>query len=449
MRDFNRTGQAKDMNISQGSVWSATTERNSRPAFAGDTKTDVLVIGGGMCGVLVAHELKQAGLRCVVVESKQIGGGVTRNTTAKITAQHGLIYADLLERIGHEKAWQYYQANTQAIKKYQALAAQFPCDFEHRTAYVYSTDDSAALEREARAYHQLGLAAHVQEDLPLPVNTCGALAMENQAQFHPLKLLFALAENLELYENTFVNKLVGKTAHTPVGTITAEHVVLATHYPLVNILGLYALKLYQHRSYVIALENAQTLDGMYVDARENGHSFRTYGDLLFVGGGDHRTGEPGGGFHELHALAGRAYPQATEQFHWATQDCMSLDRVPYIGKHRAGANHLYVATGFNKWGMTGSMVAAQVLCELITQGKSDLSELYSPQRSMLSRQLATNMGKATKNLLSFGTPRCMHMGCKLRWNSAEHSWDCACHGSRFDACGHVMDGPAKRGIKPS
>ena len=429
-----------------GSVWSETANIQNRPPLKGDITADVLVIGGGICGILIAHRLKEAGVNCVVAEAKTVGSGITKNTTAKITAQHGLIYADLIMRYGIEKSRQYYEANTQAIQSFRVLAEQFSCDFEGKTAYVYSTDDRRELEREAEAYHKLGISSWIKEDLPLPLKTKGGIVMENQAQFHPLKLLYALTDGISIYENTFVSKIEGHTAYTTGGKISAKHIVLATHYPMVNIPGLYFLKLYQHRSYVVALEGATLLDGMYLDKSDNGHSFRTYDNLLFVGGGDHRTGKKGGNYTEIRTLVGHAYPRATEKYHWATQDCMTLDKVPYIGRHRTGSRDLYVATGFNKWGMTGSMVAAELLSGLIASGKSELEELYKPQRSMMSRQLIINIGAATKGLISICGPRCSHMGCKLHWNIIEQSWDCSCHGSRFDKNGHVIDNPAKKEI---
>ena len=426
------------------SVWSATTERQICPALEGKIKTDVLVIGGGMCGILTAHILGEAGVRCVVAEARTVGSGVTMNTTAKITAQHGLVYSDLIQRFGAEKSRQYYDANTHAIGRYRALAERIPCDFEDKTAYVYSTHDRQKLEHEALVYHKLGIPPQFCENTSLPIKTVGAIGMKNQAQFHPLKLLYALAENLEIYENTFVSKVDGHTAYTQKGKITARHIVLATHFPLVNIPGLYFLKLYQHRSYVTALEGAPLVDGMFLDEKETGHSFRTFGDLLFIGGGSHKTGKKGGNYAELRALAKLAYPGVAEKYHWATQDCMTLDKAPYIGRHRGSSKNLYVATGFNKWGMTGSMVAAQLLTNLIVHGKSDWEDLYTPQRSIMTRQLGINVGAAAKGLLSVGAPRCSHMGCKLHWNTVEQSWDCSCHGSRFDKGGHIINNPAKK-----
>ena len=429
------------------SLWSETTEQKSRKVLEQDIEADVLIVGGGMCGILTAHMLKERGVSSVVVEATTIGGGVSRNTTAKITAQHGLIYADLIEKFGKEKARMYYDANTRAIKNYRKLAEKFACDFEDKTAYVYSIDDRSELEREAAACTDLGIDSRIVQVSELPFQTVGALAMENQAQFHPLKLLYALAEDLEIYEHTFVDKIDGKIAYTKNGKITANHIIMATHYPLINIPGLYFTKLYQSRSYVIAIEKAPLLDGMYIDGSTGGYSFRSYDHLLLVGGGSHRTGAKGGKYEELEGFIGRHYPDATEEYRWATQDCMSLDKVPYIGRHQKHTENLYVATGFNKWGMTGSMVAAEVLTDLIIENESEWQALYYPSRSIIRGQLFANLGAATKGLVSIGGPRCAHMGCKLHWNSTESTWDCHCHGSRFNEDGHVINNPAKKEIK--
>ncbi len=429
------------------SVWSIgiqKSDRKPRPSLKGNIKTDVLVIGGGMAGILTAYRLGQAGVGCVVAEGRTVGGGVTQNTTAKVTAQHGLIYDDILRRRGLEAAAAYLQANQQAVADFRSLSQKYPCDFEEETAFVYVREQRDKLEREARAYQKLGLAADITEKIPVPISAAGVLGMPRQGQIHPLKLLLALAENIEIYENTFVRKIEDGVAETSEGSIRAEHIVLATHYPLLDIPGMYFMKLYQHRSYVIALKRAQALDGMYVDAQQDGYSFRTYRDLLLVGGGGHKTGKKGGGYTRLRELARTAWPEAEEHYSWATQDCMSLDSIPYIGRHRWGTKHLYVATGMSKWGMTGSMVASRLLGDLIVHGKSDLEALYSPRRPMAGLQLASNLCSAAASLLSFGGPRCTHMGCKLHKNCTEGTWDCPCHGSRFDETGSVINNPAKR-----
>ena len=426
------------------SVWNET-EKN-RPALNGNLTVDVLIIGGGMCGILTAHALKKRGVHCAVVDAAKIGGGTTQNTTAKITAQHGLIYADLIEQFGLEKSLQYYNANTNAIKSYRRLSEILPCDFEEKKAYVYTTNNRPKLEREAEAYRKIGIPSHISENLPLPFKTGGAIVMESQAQFHPLKLLNAISDDLEIYENTFVTKVDGKTVFTRNGKITAEHIVLATHYPMVNIKGGYFLKLYQHQSYVMALKNAPLLDGMFLDEQKDGLSFRTYGELLLVGGGSHKTGTKGGGYADLEHSIKIMYPKASIKYRWSTQDCMSLDKVPYIGRHQSGSNNLFISTGFNKWGMSSSMVASNLLADLITTGHSEYEALYSPKRSILTKQLVINVGGAIKGLLSVGGPRCTHMGCKLHKNKDEKTWDCSCHGSRFGTSGHVITGPAKKRI---
>ena len=200
--------------------------------------------------------------------------------------------------------------------------------------------------------------------------------------------------------------------------------------------------MYQHRSYVMALENAPDIHGMYVDEDERGMSFRNHNDLLLIGGGGHRTGKQGGCWQELEAFAKRKYPSASVAAKWAAQDCMTLDGVPYIGKYSKSTDNLFVATGFNKWGMTSSMVAAGVLCDMVREKQNDYSEVFSPSRSILHPQLAVNGAESIIGLLTPTAPRCPHLGCALKYNSAEHTWDCPCHGSRFTESGELIDNPA-------
>ncbi len=430
------------------SLWSETVHHSlpRHPQLQGDISTEVLVIGGGMAGILCAYHLQRYGLSCVLAEGHTIGSGVTQNTTAKITAQHGLLYDKMRRTYGTEKARQYYRAQTEAIEAFRQLSIQFPCDFEEKIAYVYSLNQRQKLEQEAAAYERLGIPFVLQENPPLPFQTAGALGMPRQAQFHPLKLLYGLSRNLTIYENTLVTDIRDRCAITPHGRIRAKSILLTTHFPMVNIPGLYFLKMYQHRSYVIALEKAVSLGGMYLDEQEKGHSFRNYQQFLLIGGGDHRTGKQGGGWEELRQLAQNAYPHAVERYAWATQDCMTLDGIPYIGRHRKSTPKLYVATGFNKWGMTGSMVAAQMLLDCVTEKRNAYSPLFDPSRRILHPQLFLNAAHAVGGLVSFGK-RCSHMGCALRWNPQEQTWDCSCHGSRFNPEGEVADNPAKKGIK--
>ena len=424
------------------SIWSKSVELPHFPSLKGDVKTDVLIIGGGIAGILCAHFLKEQGVDYILAEGRRICSGITKNTTAKITAQHGLIYHKLLRNAGAEKAAMYLQANQDSVKKYAELCREIDCDFQWKTSYVYSLDNREILENEAEALRKIGFYTAVLDTTGLPFSVAGAVAFENQAQFHPLKFLAETAKKLNIFEHTFVKELKENTAVTDEGSIAFKKAVFATHFPIDNKHGLYFLKLYQHRSYVIALKNAADLEGMYVDEARGGMSFRTYQDLLLIGGGSHRTGKTGGNWQELRDFAGKYYPQAEEVGHWATQDCMSLDGIPYIGRYSPGMPNCFVATGFQKWGITSSMTAARLLTDMILEKENPYEEIFDPSRNMMKPQLLLNGCEAIKNLLTISAKRCPHMGCALKWNRQEHSWDCPCHGSRFDGDGEVLDNPA-------
>lgn len=426
------------------SVWTRSVRLPHFGSLEGNIKTDVLIIGGGLAGILCAHFLREKGVNYVLAEGGKICSGITKNTTAKITSQHGLIYHKLLKSQGEERARQYFEANQRAVGRYAGFARYMDCEFEEKTAYVYSITDRKKLEKEAEALERIGFSPKFSEtgELPLPFAVAGALGFEQQAQFHPLKFVSEIVPGLRIYENTFVRELVNHTAVTEKGTIAFEKVIFTTHFPIDNKHGMYFLKMYQHRSYVIALEHAAQMNGMYLDEARGGMSFRNYGKLLLVGGGSHRTGKKGGNWQELRSFANRHYPQGRERYFWATQDCMSLDGVPYIGQYSKNRPDCFVATGFNKWGMTSSMVAGELLADLVTGRENPYQEVFSPSRNMMKPQLLLNGWEAAVNLLTISKKRCPHLGCALKWNGMEHSWDCPCHGSRFDEEGRVLDNPA-------
>lgn len=273
----------------------------------------------------------------------------------------------------------------------------------------------------------------------------------HQGQFHPLKFLSGIVNDLHVFEHTRVRELKrtsgGITAVTSGGTVRAKRVIVATHFPFLNKHGAYFVKMYQHRSYVIALENAPDLDGMYLDDDEKGLSFRNHNGFLFIGGGSHRTGKQGGCYETLKTFAKEHFPDARIRYAWAAQDCMTLDSVPYIGRYSAGSEDLYVATGFNKWGMTGSMVAAKLLTDLMLGKQNPYEEVFSPSRTICRPTLLSNLFESVVGLLTPKTPRCPHLGCALHWNSAERTWDCPCHGSRFTENGELIDNPATGDLK--
>ena len=423
------------------SLWKQSICRPAFPPLEGDASTDVLIIGGGMAGLLCANALREAGIEHLLIEADTICGGVTGCTTAKITLQQGDLYHHLLQTKGEEQARLYLAATRAAMQRYHTLCQRIDCDYLQTDAWLYTTQSTDLLDKEEAALNKLGVATRRSRQLPLPMPVHDALCVPDQAQFHPLKFAFALAQGLRIHEHTAALAYDGTGVQTNRGHIRARRIVVCTHFPIFNKHGGYFLKLYQDRSYVLALKGAEPVHGMYLDAC-GGLSFRDAGEYLLLGGGSHRTGKQGGGWAALEAFARQHYPNATVWMRWATQDCMSLDGIPYVGRYSATTHDVYVATGFHKWGMTGSMMAALLLRDLLEGRSVPLAGVLDPGRSMLHPQLFLNGLEAVKNLLRPSRPRCPHMGCALQWNAQEHTWDCPCHGSRFTAAGKLLENPA-------
>lgn len=474
------------------SLWSESCKFRKREALNKDIKTDVLVIGAGIAGILTAYMLKQRGREVVVIDAAEIASGNTKNTTAKITSQHDLIYSKLITEFGEEKARQYAKANELAIKKYKEIIEdrKIECDFEEKPAYVYSLNEVDVLKEEAEAAKKLGIDAEFVQEANLPFKINGAIKFNNQAQFNPLKFLKDISNELVIYENTRALEIKENLVVTSGGNITAKNIVVATHYPIMNAPGYYFMKMHQERSYVLALENKSEVDGMYIDLNKEGYSFRTYNNLLLLGGISHRTGEneEGGSYDELRKVAKRLYPKAKEKYHWSAQDCMTIDGIPYIGRYSSETPNIYVATGFNKWGMTSSMVSAMIISDMILEKENDFSEIFSPRRFDLSlsiNNIANDLIETAKNFIAqkvyipsseiehiknghggiieyngekvgvyknkegkefFVSTKCTHLGCQLSWNADELTWDCPCHGSRFDYKGRLIGSPATKDL---
>ena len=474
------------------SVWSDSCKFKRRSILDKDIKTDVLVIGAGIAGILTAYMLKKNGKEVVVIDKDEIASGNTKNTTAKITSQHDLIYNKLICEFGEEKARQYAKANELAIKRYEEIIRErnIDCDFEKHPAYVYSLNEIDSIKKEVDAANKLGICAEFVQNTNLPFEVKGAVKFNNQAQFNPLKFLNHISKDLLIYENTRALEIKENLVITNRGTITANVIVVATHYPIMNTPGYYFMRMHQERSYVIALENADNVSGMYIDVEKNVCSFRNYKDLLLLGAIDKRTGEneKGGCYDELRKIAKDLYPNSKEKYHWSAQDCMTIDKIPYIGKYSEETPNIYVATGFNKWGMTSSMVSAMIISDMILEKENDFSEIFSPKRFDLSlsiKNLATDMIETTKNFIAqkiyipsskiehiknghagiveyngekvgvyknndgkefIVTTKCPHLGCQLSWNADELSWDCPCHGSRFDYKGKLIDSPSTKDL---
>ncbi|WP_294390485.1 FAD-dependent oxidoreductase [uncultured Clostridium sp.] len=475
------------------SIWDESCEFDKREELKGDIKTDILIIGAGITGILIGYFLKQNGREVVLIDKSEIARGNTRNTTAKITSQHDLIYNKLIQEFGEEKAKQYARANELAIRKYREIIKErkIECDFEELPAYIYSLNDTDLLKKEVDAARHLGIDAEYVEKVDLPLEVKGAVKFNNQGQFNPLKFLKDISKELTIYENTKAIKIEENLVSTDKGNIVANHIVIATHYPIINAPGYYFMKMHQERSYVIALENADNnIKGMYIDYEKQGYSFRNYKGLLLLGGISQRTGEneSGGSYDKLRNIAKDLYPNSREKCHWSAQDCMTIDGIPYIGKYADSTPNIYVATGFNKWGMTSSMVSAMIISDLILEKDNDFSEIFSPKRFDLSlsiNNIANDLVKTAKNFIAqkisipsseiqhiknghagivdyngqkvgvykdengkefIVSTKCSHLGCELHWNADELTWDCPCHGSRFDYTGKLIESPANKDI---
>lgn len=471
------------------SVWMETVQLPRRDRLTEERKAQAVVIGAGLAGLLTAWRLKERGIEAVVLEAGRTGSGQTGRTTAKITAQHGLIYPRLIRLLGEDGARRYAQAHQAAVGEYRELVEKMgvDCDLVPCPAYLYSRTQSEPLQQEAEACRRLGLAVSRTARTALPFQISEAVRMEDQAVFHPLKFLAALSGEVEIYESSPVCKVGRDIVYTAEGSVEAEHIVFACHYPFVKFPGLYFARMHQERSYVVALEGTGGLDGPYFGVDPGDLSLRPWGELVFVGGGNHRAGEnsAGGRFAGLEERGLSLWPGSRAAYRWSAQDCMTLDGLPYLGRYSPARPHWYVATGFGKWGMTTSMVAADLIAAQICGEKHALEEICSPGRfswqaagglmrqsgksvqglarsvffrpERTSEQLAPGEGGIVEHegrkmaayrdeagQLHLISPRCPHMGCQLDWDPDTRTWDCPCHGSRFDPDGILIDGPAQK-----
>jgi glycine/D-amino acid oxidase-like deaminating enzyme/nitrite reductase/ring-hydroxylating ferredoxin subunit len=485
------------------SLWLDTAGETNFPPLPDRVEVDVAVVGGGLAGLTAATLLKEAGRTVAVVEAGRIVHGVTGHTTAKITSLHTLVYDHLIHHYGEAKARAYGEAHQAAIEQIAALVRDkdIDCDFTRTEAYTY-TDSPAEIgriEAEVKAAQRLGLPAAYVKETPLPFPVEAAIRFDRQARFHPRKYLLALAWDLpgdgsHIFEQTrVVDVTQGEpcTVATDRGILKARDVIVASHFPFAD-KALFASRLLPHRAYVLALRlDGPVPPGMFIDTAE---SFSLRGqpqpdgeELALVTGEGHKAGEGGdtiAHYQRLELLARNRLPVRSVEYRWSTQDNSTLDRVPYIGRTTHGSKHLYVATGFNGWGMTGATVAGMLLRDLILDRDNPWAEVFDPARidlktvpelvkqnaKVAAHFIADRVTGTDQDTLAPGegkivhtihgnvalyrdgeghvhrlSPVCTHMGCILHWNPAETSWDCPCHGSRFGFDGTVLHGPA---VKP-
>lgn len=480
------------------------------PHLDEDLDVDVAIVGGGITGITSAYLLANEGLKVVLVEADRLLNGTTGHTTAKVTAQHGLIYDELIQNIGFSKAKLYYEANAEALRFIQRTVEQnqIDCDFSQQDAYLYATTEKYAgkLEKEVRAYEKIGINGELVQNIPLDLDVQNALVMKNQAQFHPVKYLARLVQQVtekggQTFEGTTaVNVEPGKqpVVLTRNGSrITCNQVLACSHFPFYEGTGLYSAKMHASRSYILSAKTKKPYPGgMYLSAGSPVRSLRSVKingeDQVLIVGESHQTGQGEDTMNHYKAL--QDFGEQTlglEQisYRWSAQDLITLDKVPYIGEITEDQPRILIATGYRKWGMTNGTAAALLFRDMVLDKKNAYQELFTPSRFYATPSLkhflvenADVVGHLIKGKLDVpirnikhlsndeaaiinvkgqrkGAYRdnegvmhvvdttCTHIGCEVEWNAGERTWDCPCHGSRFSYTGEVVEGPAETPLK--
>ena len=513
-------------------------------------ETDICIIGGGITGISTAYYLTKENLKVTVLDMGKIGFQTTGNSTAKITSQHGLFYKDLKDSKGEDFARLYYDANEDAIKNIKKIVEKekIQCDLECQSAYVLAANREEVQNVKDEVEVVRGFGGHAEylerEDIDknlLILNPLAAIRFKNQAQFNSYKYTIELAKickNLgaNIYENTKVVDVRDEKDYYYLETedgykIKAKYLVITTKYPIINIPGFYFMKMYQSTSYGISIPVKEKLfDGMYITStnpkvslrmakvdnniikdvvdgnienyakqdkenrkrvkeKQNSKIDNEY--VLIVVGADHKTGEKtdlSNSYKKLENIAKQIYPQGKVENYWNTEDCITLDKIPYIGKYSNMWENAHVATGFNKWGITTSNIAANIITDMIIGRKNRYEDIFISTRvePVKNRQEVGNMLKETVSSLVLKkfelpeseqaslkneegkiieiegekvgaykdkegriytiVPKCAHLGCELSWNNLDKTWDCPCHGSRYDYTGKMLYGPTVKDL---
>ena len=475
--------------------WAATAEATSYAKLKHSGSMDVAIVGAGIVGLTAAYLLTRAGLSVVVLEARQIGRQVTGRSTAKVTAQHTLIYRHLIDTFGIDRAQLYADANRSGVEQIRNWVHKLhiDCDFEPKDAYAYTCDPArrADIEAEAEAARRVGLEADVLAKAPLPFETVGALRFRNQAQFNPTQYLIGLASAVEaaggrIFENSQVVgidsgnrwRIEANRSHLDV-----EHVIIATNLPIGPVPFDKLTRPRCHIAMAFRLTSSAAIDGMFIGIDNPTHSLRMgrdrEGPLLVVLGPSFNTGHDGdvaARFRELESWV-RSHLQAGDvAWHWNNEDYDTADRVPFVGAPSKKNPGLYIATGFNGWGISNGTAAGMLIVDQIRGRANPWAILYDPTRRTRkdfnqggdSQSLVTSvkdirpgeggvikLGKGkiavrkdVNGSLQALSASCTHMGCTVTWNNADRTWDCPCHGSIFSADGDVIHGPAIEPLAP-
>lgn len=458
------------------SYWNDIFKGNDFPKLNKNIEADVCIIGGGITGISTGYYLANRGFKVVVLEKDKLCSSTTGGSTGKITSQHGLIYKYLKDLNGKDFAKKYYKANEDAKENIIKIInkEKINCDLEIKNAYVFTETEKEVenIKREVEYTEKLEIDSEFVTNIELPIEIYGGIKFENQAQFDPVKYTYGLADCIikndgEIYENSKVIETVeddGKyNVITKEGKVRAKYLVITTRYPIINFPGYYFIKMYQSTSYAIIVDTHTDInyDGYYINTENPVLSFRTVkkGDknLLLAVGYDYKTGTEvvGNPFEYLKAKIIKMYPEAEVLKSWTAEDCISLDKIPYIGDFSDIMDNCYVATGFNKWGITSSNIAAKIITDKILGNKNENEEIFLSSRigiiknkeEMMNMIKEAGEGIVLERIKGKPTPTCTHLGCKLSWNPLEEIWECSCHGSKFSKRGFVIEGPANKDLK--
>lgn len=464
------------------SFWINNFKTESYESLEDNISTEVCVIGGGITGISTAYYLAKKGMKVILLEKDSLASKTTGHTTGKVSIQHGLFYKYLVDTYGIKYAEKYLKANIEAMENIEKIinSEKITCDFEKRDSYVFSTlpEKYKEIEDEVKICKSLGISASFEKNIDIPIQIQGAIKIKDQAQFNSVKYIEGLAKSIinnggEIYENSQVTDFEKKDEKFEIlvksnnknHKVLAEKIVVATRYPIFNFPGMYFIKTYQELEYVMCAEVQDDLENfdMYLSADVPGISYRSIlgkdgKRYLLTAGNGNKTGKTNNinGFEFLENNLKNNFNDYKILYKWTAEDCISLDKIPYIGQYSTLFSNIYVATGFKKWGMTTSNIAANIISDDILNKSNKFSLIFDSSRlnPLKNKDEMKNMVKETysslikENIVKKKEKKyCTHLGCELNYNEVTDTWDCPCHGSRFDKNGKVLEGPAQKDLE--